>query len=227
MVFRINWRNFLLHAIDWFDFKEISSMLWVILSYPIGNQARLNTVWKASSGGGGLYPPGGISDYYNETKDYETAKQMYHAYLLNKEDELGISVAQADIYKHIVAPMKHYCNVCIIYTEEESWITDAFSEFLKKYFAIDVVDLDHLFKHGWINGFYLDRELIRERSAEFELTAKLLETKDKLQTPQGRAELLEKMSDKEKVKLLKDLGIKAHKSDNLDRLLQDAWVQSE
>lgn len=213
--------------IDWFDYPIMTSIYWVVLSYEIGWTGRNNKVWKPSSDNGGIFPPGSIIDYYDETRDYATSKKMYWDYLMKRENELDIPCAVADIYKHVIAPTKHHCNVCIVYTEPETWVCDALGEFIKDKFAVEMVDLDHLFKHGWVKGFYLDLELIREKSSEIELTSKLLDIHDKIQTSSGRAELMSKMSKKEKIKLLKDLGIKASKSDDVDRMLTEAWVQSD
>lgn len=228
MVYRVNWKNFLIHMIDWFSFQDLMEMNWLIMSVPLGTNGTNSRIVKSIQ----LYPGSEIVDLYVETQDYETAKKMYFDQLTkpdDDDDEITASLSEITVYQYVLAPMENFCNVCIICMEDEDWIVDMFCDFIKERLFIDTIDLNRLFQKGNVHGFKLNRNKIRDKGVDLRRMSILVNRKNLEMTVEGRLGLMKKMTKKEKLKKLKKLGIKVHEKDEkkIDQLLMDAWVQSE
>ena len=131
------------------------------------------------------------------------------------------------IYKTFIVHIKYHRDLMIVCDRIENDYIDVLCKFLKKRYALECIDLNKLFSEGHIGPIYIDRKEMDNRAVDIrriatkKLEASLETTRD------GRMSILSKMDTKGKLKKLKDLGISAKKTDNLDSLLIDAWVEND
>lgn len=224
MLYRIDFQHFLVDMIDYFTQTEILHCQYLLLSAKVTNQKRIDNVVKASI----LWPDNDSLIRYAETHNFELFQKEYHAHLDTKEtNERDVSWSGASIYNSVVYLVLQHEDVIIVCDREENFIVDAFCNYIKKHWHLDVIDLNVLFSKGEIGPYYIDRIKIRNSAVDIRRAA----GRDKLKvmdgTRDGRLRHLQLMNKKEKIAKLKSLDIKVHENDNLDALLIDAWVNME
>lgn len=221
MLYRIDLQHYLTHAIDYFTREELMHFRYVLISAHITNLSKQGNVVKQLN----LWPTTEIIDVYESTKDVSLMEKMYMDLLTidSPEDEWIGDL----IYKTFVNPLLFHKDQVIVCDRTENVYIDVLCKHLKKSYAIDVIDLNKLFSEGKIGPLYIDRKKIHNKAVDIRRIA-AKKSADALETTrEGRLSLLEKMNKTEKVKKLKELGISAKKSDNLNAMLIDAWVNDD
>lgn len=221
MIYRIDMQHYLTHAIDYFTKEELLHFRYLLISAHIANLSKQKNVTKQLN----LWPTTEIIDTYQSTKDAKLMEKMYLDLLdIKGPDDEWIGDV---IYKTFVNPMLFHKDLVIVCDRTENVYIDVLCKHLKKTYSLEVIDLNKLFSDGQIGPIYINRKKIHNRAVDIRRIA-AKKSADALETTRdGRMSLLEKMSKTEKVKKLKDLGISAKKSDNLDSLLIDIWVEDE
>ena len=152
--------------------------------------------------------------------DIDALRKVYTEYL-KKIDNL--------LYLIFVDTVLNHHNICIICCERENYYIDILVEYLKKKFALECIDLNKLFTEGRVGKIYIDRDEIHNRAVDIRRAAgdEMIE-QDKM-TPGGRLRLLNKMSRKQKIRKLAELGIHINESeyDQIDEMLIKEWVEDE
>lgn len=217
--------------IDYFDLEDIYHFQYIILSAGIPNQGMLTAstgdscvVAKLSN----LYPEAEIITAYAEHHDKKILEKMYM-------DQLDTSKSGNDwvgriILKGIAEPLLNHFDVVIVCKEEENDYVDVLCKFLHKKFAIDVIDLNELFREGRVGPIYIDRKEIRDNIVDVRRDAVRNEHEAMASTRDGRLKLVVNvMKKKDKIKKLHELGIsvKNESEEQLNRMLIDAWVEDE
>ena len=226
MLFRIDHERFLTHAIDHFTRNEIMSMGFLIVS--AGVQHPQNRKWQNGMTLQGestgttlkineLYPEDEVQELYFRFKTKDSIRELYFDQL-KRFNYL--------FYNAIVSPILQYQNRTLICKMRENDYVDIIIEYIKKTFSIDCVDLNELFSTGRCGEIYIDRDEIHNKVVP--LARKVFKDKREEQnmTEGGRLVSLGEMSKKEKLKLLKKLGIRVgeHEHDQIDELLMESWV---
>ena len=217
MVMRIDYQNFLTKMIDFFNMDEILSIYYVILSAKVANGGTTTNVSKCSI----LYPSVKVIEAYASTGDYKLFEEMYSKELKSDESE----VVDNYIYKIFIKPIQNHANVCIVCDRSENDYAKAFSSYLEEEFAIEVLDLNQLFNTGKVGPLRIDLDEVHDRGVPVSRRAAKREIKTMASTEDGRIKLISMMRKKEKLKRLKQYGIKVTDDDkDLDSLLQEAWA---
>lgn len=223
MIYRIDLQHFLTHAIDHFSSDYLTHFQYAIISAAIRNGNRVSNVVKINE----LYPTTEIISAYAEYKDKSIMEKMYTELLVPpKNAKNGDYWAANTIYKTFINPLMKHFDIVILCDEKENDYIDVLCKILKKYFSIDVIDLNELFREGKVGPIYIDRNKIWDKAVDIrrqagkEMISALESTKD------GRLKLINMWNKKEKIHKLKSLGITVTESDmnNLDQLLIDEWV---
>lgn len=224
MIYRISWRNYLVHMIDWFPLDELLAMWYIVIGEGVMQHGRESNVKKPAS----LLPDTNIISYYAATGDAQCASGMYMSQLTRKPTkEERMTDIEQDIYLHFTDPLAKHINVCMVYSQEESWMQETLCRYLKERHDIDVIDLDKLFSDGKVDGFYFDYDAIVARWKNVLKTMQDIEFETKSRTADGRRELLGNMTFKKKLKLLKKLKIRFSSKiteEKATELLRDGWV---
>ena len=226
MIFRIDIQHFLSHMIDYFTREELIHFQYAIISAKIPNQGRCSNVVKVNN----LYPDVDTITAYADYKDRDIAEKMYFEMLKNDESEYKSkherSWADYVFYNTFIQPLSKHFDVVIVCDKEENIWVDFLCKYLKKTFSIEVIDLNVLFSKGEIGPIYIDRDEIFDKAADVKRSA-AMRAKESLESSRdGRLKLIQMMTKNEKIKKLKELGIRVSPSDmkNLDSLLIDSWV---
>ena len=216
MLFRINHESFIYHMIDYFTREELISLQYLIISASIRNQGTIDNVSRVSD----LYPS---SDLLSDYIQLEDKKVLYKAFY--KE----LKQIQNIVYASIIMPIiMHHHNIVLICNEREDIYIDVLCDFLKKEFNMSTVDLNRLFKEGETDIFSIDRDSVKNKSVELNRMVVRDKIRSYEQSEGGREKLLKMMSKEDKLKKLKELGIKVNESDkkDIDELLRLEWVIS-
>lgn len=227
MIYRIDRRHFITHAIDYFSYEELINFHYAVISASVSNCGKIETVTKIPH----LYPDTDSILEYNETENKEMFERSYFAFLEpDKDDKEKMKRGHPYhiyniIYLNFVAKLMKHQNVMIVCDENENVYIDALCKYLKKKFKIDVIDLNELFTKGHIGPIYIDRDEINDNCVEIKRSCAREKFYEKAQTVDGRAELISTMKKKDKIKKLKDLGIDPVGDDlkNIDKILLSAW----
>ena len=202
--------------IDYFTRDELMGLSYLIMSGPIRNQGTAPNVAKCNY----LYPSSDIISDYVQLEDKKILYKTYYRELKKMNN---------DVYTLIIEPiLMHRHNIVLVCTEREDMYIDILCDFLKKEFNIETIDLNRLFKEGETDIFFIDRDLVKNKSVELKRMAVKEKIKSLEQTEDGRAKLLSMMSKEDKLEKLQELGIKVNESDkkDLDELLRLEWVVS-
>ncbi len=223
MIYRIDKKNFICHMIDHFTSDELIQMTYLIISAKVINGGTCKNVKKINE----LYPTTEVVNAYAEYEDDKILEKMYLDVLSPTNKSEGNYISNK-IYTNIIQPLLNHEDVVLICDEKENPYLDVLCKFLDKKFSIEVIDLNKLFTEGHIGAIYIDRKEISDkavpicRQALKDMYHSLESTRD------GREKILARMSRKDKLRKLKELGIKVTSADkNLDKLLVDAWVNDE
>ena len=223
MIYRIDMKHFLTHAIDHFTLEELTHFEYAIISSPISNGGRTKNVAKVNE----LYPTADILIEYDEYKDAEMFERMYMDLLKPKGFKEERKYMIRTVYHTFINPLLNHVDVMIICDESENLYIDVLCKYLKNEFDIEVIDLNQLFTKGRVGPIYIDRDKIWDNAVDIRRAAGRDEIEAMESTPGGRLRLLEMMNRKDKIRKLDSLGISVTNADkhNLDKLLIDAWVE--
>lgn len=213
MLYRINFEHFLSHMIDHFTRGEILSFYYIIIGAGVKNTNKVENVLKPTWS----YPNNSIIDHYWQTKDRERFIKDYLEELdLNKDS----------VHSYIVKPIINRRNVILVSKKAEDIITDGFVLYLKKTFKIDCIDLNELFSKGSVGEIQYDFDLIHKESQKVFDEEEKIWRKSQLETEAGRANLFLNMTDKEKIKKVKELGYNPSKlsSQDINQIINEEWV---
>ena len=226
MLFRIDHERFITHAIDHFTREEILSMGFLIVS--AGVQDPRNQKWLSGLTLNGestgnvlkineLYPNDEVQDLYIRFGSKDKIRDMYMDQLKGY-DYL--------FYNALVSPILSYQNRTFICKMRENDYIDIILEYVKKTFSIDHIDLNELFSKGRVGPYYIDREDIHNSTVKIARRVFKDKRNEQNMTEGGRLLSLGEMSKKEKLKLLKKLGIKVNDNEHdlIDDLLMESWV---
>lgn len=221
MIYRIDIQHFLTHAIDYLTSDELRSGQYLLVSAKIKNLSRADNVVKCPE----LYPTPEIIEAYAEYQSKDILEKMYFELLApDKGDKSGW--IDNVFYRFIIDPLLSHQNLFILCDEKENDYIDALCKYLKKTFAIEVIDLNVLFSKGRIGPIHIDRDEIHDRAVDIRKVALRNEQRQKSLTQRGRAELMGMMTKKEKLRKLKELGVTVDKNNDneIDDLLRIEWV---
>lgn len=226
MVYRIDYQHFLTHMIDHFLPEEITHFQYAIISAKILNNNKVSNVGKISE----LYPDPETVLTYSEYHDKEVLEKMYMDLLLpNKREGDKKEWMSNLIYKVFINTLIHHHDVVIICDRSENDYIDILCKCLKNNFAIEVCDLNELFSKGRVGPIYIDRDEIWNKAVDIRRASMKEQFRALESSRDGKLKLIGLMGKKEKLKKLKELGIKATKSDKeyLDKLLIEEWVDND
>lgn len=227
LVYRIDLKHYLTHAIDYFTVEELVHMQYAIVSAHILNTGKAINMAKINN----LYPEPEIVMNYEEYKDKDIMEKMYFGYLdPDEEDKAKLKRGESYfiyniIYKTFINPLLQHKDIVIICEEGENDYIDVLCKYLKKRFDIEVIDLNELFKTGHVGPIYIDRKEIKDKSVDIARSCGKDQIHSLASSSDGRAKLISMMSKKEKIKKLKKFGIDPTDEDkkNLDALLLNTW----
>lgn len=227
MIYRINYKNFLLHMIDHFDYDELLHMQYLIISAKLANSARVKNVVKCND----LYPDYDIMNDWYSNQNMDTFERAYLA-VLNGEDikdnsNNEVTWIDSILWNYFLLPISKHHDVIIICDEQEDFIIDVLCKFLKKRLSIEVINLNELFTKGSVGPVYIDRDKIWDKGVDIKRAALRDKARAMQSTEEGRAKLIGMMNKSEKIKALKKAGYTVKKSDekDLDSMLMEAWNQ--
>lgn len=216
MLFRISFENFLVHCIDHFTLDEITTMYYVVVSAGIKVMGRMSPsiIVKAND----LYPDFDSITDWMKYKNNEALRKEYIDHL-KKSD--------ASIYHRIISHVIDHRNVCLMCMDNENVYLDILAEYLKDKFSVECIDLNELFTKGRIGKIYIDRDEIHNRSVGIRRSAVKEYIASRELSPEGRLELMTKMTKKDKIRKLQQIGFSVRKNDheNLNKLLLQEWVE--
>jgi len=219
MLFRINYKNFLIHMIDYFTREELLNIHYLIIGSTKMPHQRLSIqVVRAPAD---MYP---TVDILNDLFTYGNEA------LFRKEYYRELRQSRNTLFVNIIQPiLKYNHNILLIGMEYEDIHTDVITEYLEKEFNLPCTDLNRLFLEGETDIFYIDKKDVQKKTKEI-LQEVLQEQFKSLESSAiGREKLIGRMSKREKIKKLEELGVKVQKSDyeNLDELLVEvgAWTR--
>lgn len=224
MIYRITYQKFLTHMIDYFTYDEILGCQYLVFSAKIIWQSRVTNGAKVND----LWPPSELFQAHEESASKLMFEQEYFNYL-DKSATGGMRKvvwSGAIIYKNLVEPYLNHDNIIIICDEKEQFVVDAFCKYIDKRYALKVIDLNTLFSKDTIGPIEVDYDLIRNRAVDIRRAAGNDMSETLSQTREGRLFLMSKMNTKEKIKLLRENGIKVNDRDkkHLDELVTEIWV---
>lgn len=221
MIYRINLQNFLMKAIDYFTANNIKQCNYAIISAKITNGSKATNASKVSL----LYPLPEICIAYNDYHEYEAFEKAYFDQLESKDDIDSRRSYNNCLYLTFINPLLHHQDIVILCDKEEDVYIDALCSYLKKNFEITVIDLNELFTKGKIGEIYIDRDIIHDKAVDIRRDAAKVEWNYLEASKDGRKKLLGMMNEKDKIRRLKEYGIKINKNDmkNIDQLLLDEW----
>ena len=225
MIYRIDIQHFLGEMIDHFSYDDLMSMQYCIISAAIPNGGRMANVVKMSD----LYPTVEATIAWADTHDKELLKQMYIDELTKKLDNRETNPFLTSMYQCFVKPLLDHYNVLIICDELENPYIDLLAEYVKKEFAIEIIDLNELFKTGRVGPIYIDRKEIRNKAVDIRRGAVRDEVRTLASSVDGKRMLISKMSKKKKLKELERYGIKIHPGDDddIDQILLEEWCAED
>lgn len=227
MIYRIDFQHFLTHAIDHFTRDELTHFQYAIISAKIKNGGRVSNMAKISE----LFPDPEIVINYSEFKDKKILESMFMDMLHPSKKDNGDNYEWISgiFYKTFINPLKHHQDIVIICDEVENDYIDVLCKCLKKYYAIEVIDLNELFSKGRVGPIYIDRDEIHNKAVDIARAASKEMIRTMSMTRDGRLKLISKMSKKDKIEKLEELGIKvtAADKDNLDKLLIEEWADND
>ena len=215
MLFRIDLEHYLTHMIDYFTRDELVSINYVIIGTIPSGSTNLR-MGKFNE----LYPSTELIEQYALTGDIESIRKGYYDELKDYESLL---------YSAFINPVLQGHSIMIICRRDENPYVDILTDYLREKTSLDCIDLNKLFLEGKVGSIEIDMSQIKKKSIEIRRKAAEETYRSHASTVGGRAKLLGMMSVKEKIRKLKDLGIKVGKSDlsNLDTILTEVWVEEE
>lgn len=231
MLYRIDYKHFLLHMIDYFTYDELMHMQYLMISTEIKNVGRASNVAKCND----LYPPYElIADYYTN-HNQDIFEKRYMNYLENAEDEDHAARAYVQevtwvdrvLWKFIMRPLEGHHDVVLFCGDSENFIIDALVKFIKKKTGLEVIDLNEFFTKGKLGPIYIDWDEVWDKGVDIKRAARRDRNESLMSTSDGRQELLKIWTPKEKMAELKRLEYKISKSEkkDLDQILVEAWEQ--
>lgn len=231
MLYRINYKNFLTYAIDYFTRDELAGINYIIISAKVRNNGKATNVLKNNE----LYPTIEAGEVYDSTKDLDILEKIYRDSLFSDENiEAGYvnneSWGYTALYKilHPVLQNKPVMLICDSESNEDAYV-DVICRILKKEFSLDAINLNQLFTTGHVGPYRIDLDKIHDKSVKIARSITQQAIRDKASTKEGRRELISQMSKKEKLKNLKKFGVKLTDRDmeNIDQILLDEWCDHD
>lgn len=221
MLYRIDYQNFLLHAIDYLTLKELISGQYCLVSAKVKNIGRLTNVVTNNN----VYPTPEMIDTYVRTEDKEIFYNMYKKFMDESESGLDSSASmfKQDVYRTFVKPVLSHYDVWIVADRSENDYIDLLVRYIKESFKLECIDLNTLFQKGKVGPIYIDRDKIHDRSVKLAREITRAAKESLATTAEGREKLIGIMNKKEKIAKLNELGITPTENDDIDELLRDAW----
>lgn len=222
MIYRIDLQHFLVHAIDHLEFVDINYAIFVVISAKINVGLKDTRCQKPSI----LYPNPETVLRFDESQNMDVLeREMFDYY-----DNLVIRGKDTTFYDYFVHTMEEHNNVIIVCDKIENPYVDVLAKYLKKRFAIEVIDLNKMFTDGYIDPVRYDYNKIQKKGQGIRELKEADRMKSLACTPDGRMELLREWNKSTKLKLCKALKLRVRKSIDdkiLDDILIDAWVNED
>lgn len=231
MLYRINYKNFLMYMIDYFTSDEIAGMKFIILSARIQNNAQSPNVIKVNE----LYPTQDMVIEHDHLQDIDILEKAYID-MLDSSDHMEAGFINEEnfgnvaLYK-IIHPVIHNEPVVLISSDEgheDDYVT-CICRILKKKYSLDCIDLNKLFTEGHVDPYKINLDKIHDRTVEIARSIAKEKFRDKASTREGRIDLIARMNTKEKIKHLKRYDIKLSDSEmkDIDSILLEAWCDHD
>jgi hypothetical protein len=219
MLMRINWKNYLVHMIDYFTRDELLNMYIYVISTGLRVRQSVSRCGFINQ----LYPTSETISEYANHGDLNLFNKTYLSEIKHGQSKhyLYRSVIEAILY--------HNHNIILMGLEYDDYIIDVIVHYLKSHFNLPCVDLNELFTKGETDLFYIDHSEVKSKSRELKKTTEGLWTASVSATASGRLDLIEtKMKKKEMITKLKELGVKLKPEDMdikvLRQLLKEIWL---
>ena len=221
MIYRIDIQHYVSHAIDYFTADELMAFQYAILSASIQSHGKSMNVNKINY----FYPESSVQSEWLEYHNKEVLEKHY----MNDLKEVNSGDPRM-IYQTFLDPLLKHYDIMILCDKTENDYIDVLCKFLKKEFYIEVIDLNKLFSTGRVGAIYIDRDKIHDKAVDVRRYAAKQTRLSLMKTKDGRLKLVEKlMNEKEKHKLLTQLGIKNKglSEKEMNELLMDSWVEDD
>lgn len=227
MLYRIDYKHFLLHMIDHFTYDELMHMQFLIISTRLSNAGRATNVAKCSE----LYPNMDTCNDWYANQNMDTFRRGYLDYLNSDNPVMPtrkeeVSWLERVLFVNILKPINANHDVVLVCHESENFILDVLCEFIKEKTELETINLNQLFSKGELDPFHFNRDKIWDRAVDITRAA-MRDGREALKsTADGRAKLLESMTQKEKIKELKKAGVHIRESekDSVDEMLLSIWT---
>lgn len=224
MLYRISYENYLLHMLDFFEKDDLVNMNYAIISSGIRNQGTFSSDNSTNMGKAisiaQLYPSSTIIAEYIDFP--EIFEKEYISELKESENLIYMTLVSNILYN------RH--NIILLYRDRESMYIDILSAFIYKKFRLPCVNLDELFIEGKTDVYGYHRKRVIDRAENIKLNAIKEINQSMSKTEAGRVSLLSRMNKDDKLKKLKELGIKIPKNssdDKITELLKEEWCSEE
>ena len=226
MLFRIDKRHFITHAIDFFTLEELYAFQYMIISAKVPCSNRCTNCRKIND----LYPDIETIEEYANTGDKSILEKMYFNMLDPKKGhDIGPGRYSILLYQCFVDPLEKHYNLMIVCDETENDYIDALCKYLKKKFYIEAIDLNELFTKGHVGPIYIDFDQIHDKAVDIRKAAVEEEKRTIAQTRDGKARIIETLSKKQKLKMLNKYGVTINQDNKKDinTILLEEWCADE
>ena len=228
MIYRIDYKHFLMHMIDHYTLDELISFKYLIISAGISNQNRASNVTKMNI----LYPTPETVMTYTEYHDKKIMEKMYLDTLHPDKSKVGIKEYNEivnRIYLTFINPLINHHDILIICQESENDYIDVLCKHLKDEYLIEVIDLNQLFTTGKVGELYIDRDKIWDKAVDVRRAAGAERIRELSMTREGKIHLINQMNLKEKIRKLKKYGISTKGIDpkDINNILLEAWCDED
>lgn len=226
MLYRITQRNFIMYAIDYFTKEELLNMKYIIISAMVQNSGRSNNVTKMNN----LYPSVDMIEEHSIGNNDNLEKQ-YSTLIFGEEEGIDINgTAVSDIYV-IVQLVLEGAPVMLVCGDkgEEDYFMDILCNIIEKRFSLETINLNKFFTEGHIDPYHINQNKIHNKLVPIRRMIIKAKFRDKSSSRDGKAELISKMTKKQKLKYLKRFGLDHIDPDDksIDEILLEAWCEND
>lgn len=228
MLYCIDYEHFMVDMIDFFTKEEILSFIYLNTSVIIPDHESNYSVKLM------YMVPSSDSEYYiSEKDDKKMADELYYQQLLN-----GVNTPYRGEntrhmwYKYLLGPLRNHQNVMMMCLRREMHYMDVLCKFIKEEFGVETINLNKLFTEGRVGDLVIDFHEFKDRTKDLRDSWKEHNHQERMiaaQTYDGRLNLMQDMSKKEKIKQLELIGVSyiPKDEDEIDALLMESWVNGQ
>lgn len=224
MLYRINHKNFLLHAIDWLPLEQLYQFQYAVISVRLPNGGRAPNVGRLPF----LWPISDATVAWETTQDREAMREIFLAHLRTDDPELHRDI-ENQVYQALLNPIDRHVDVLLYCHEDEDPIMDVICEFLEKDYHLKAIDLNQLFTTGHAGPYKIDLNKIHDKAVDVRRWASEDMKRAMASTYDGKMQVIAKMTKKEKRKKFDELAIdpKFIPKHLWDKVLLEEWDKAD